>query len=197
MARILIVYGTTEGHTRSIARRIAATVMAHGHMATVVDATEPRIATPGYHACIVCASIHQGKHQSAVMHFVRDNLAFLDAVPTAFFSVSLTAALPEPDQQAAARGCADEFAHDSGWSPGNIFLVAGALKYTEYDFMKRILMRLIAQRKGGDTDTTHDYEYTDWTRLRDDTIAFLASARLAIETSHEAARLVAMSPIMN
>jgi hypothetical protein len=47
----------------------------------LVDATEPRIATNGYDACIVCASIHQGKQQSAVMHFVRDTLAFLDAVP--------------------------------------------------------------------------------------------------------------------
>lgn len=197
MARILIVYGTTEGHTRSIARRIAATVMAHGHLPTVVDATEPRIATDGYDACIVCASIHQGKHQSAVMHFVRDNLAFLDAIPTAFYSVSLTAALADPEQQAAARACADEFARDTAWCPGHIFLVAGALKYTQYDFMKRMLMRLIAQRNGGDTDTTHDYEYTDWTRLRDDTVAFLASARLAIETRHEAAGLVEASPMLN
>jgi len=155
MARILIVYGTTEGHTRSIARRIAATVMAHGHLPTVVDATEPRITTDACDACIVCAPVHQGKHPSAVMHFVHDNC------------------------------------------PGHIFLVAGALKYTEYDFMKRILMSLIAQRNGADTDTTHDYEYTDWTRLRDDTVTFLASARLAIETRHEAAALVAAGPMLN
>ena len=181
MARILIVYGTTEGHTRSVARRLAATVMAHGHTAVVDDATEAHVATDGYDACIVCASIHQGRHQAAVAHFVRANLSFLDGVPTAFFSVSLTAALPDAEHQAEARSLAEAFARETGWRPGHIFLVAGALKYTEYDFMKRLLMRLIAQRRGGDTDTSRDFEYTDWQQLREDTAVFLSASRLAME----------------
>jgi menaquinone-dependent protoporphyrinogen oxidase len=41
-------------------------------------------------------------------------------------------------------------------------LIAGALKYTQYDFFKRYIMRMIAQQAGGDTDTSHDTEYTDW-----------------------------------
>ncbi|HYH78718.1 MAG TPA: hypothetical protein VEX86_02955 [Longimicrobium sp.] len=43
MARLLIVYGTTEGQTRKIARRAAEFARELGHAADVVDsATRPR-----------------------------------------------------------------------------------------------------------------------------------------------------------
>ena len=31
--------------------------------------------------------------------------------------------------------------------------------------MKRLVMRVIAKRAGGDTDTSRDYVYTDWEAL--------------------------------
>ena len=40
--------------------------------------------------------------------------------------------------------------------------IAGALKYTEYDFFKRLIMKMISKREGRSTDTSRDYEYTDW-----------------------------------
>lgn len=61
---------------------------------------------------------------------------------------------------------ATAFARDAGWTPHRIVLVAGALKYLEYDFLKRMIMRLIAKKEGRDTDTSKDYEYTDWEALR-------------------------------
>lgn len=190
MARVLIVYGTTEGHTRTIAKRIAATVMAHGNLATVVDATESDVSTRGFDACVVCGSLHLGKHQASVTHFVRNHIAFLDAVPTALFSVSLSAVLKDEVHQGEARACVDQFVEETGWRPGHVFLVAGALKYTQYDFMKRFVMRMIAQRSGGDVDTSRDFEYTDWEQLRDDTIEFLSAARLWIETEADKDELV-------
>ena len=41
-------------------------------------------------------------------------------------------------------------------------LVAGALLYTRYNFLVRFVMRQITKAEGGDTDTSRDYEYTDW-----------------------------------
>ena len=41
-------------------------------------------------------------------------------------------------------------------------MFAGALVYTQYGWFKRRVMRVIARREGGDTDMTHDHEYTDW-----------------------------------
>jgi menaquinone-dependent protoporphyrinogen oxidase len=40
--------------------------------------------------------------------------------------------------------------------------LAGALPYSRYGFLKRLLMRLIVWREGGDTDDSRDYDDTDW-----------------------------------
>ena len=56
--------------------------------------------------------------------------------------------------------------------------VAGAFRYTSYDFLKRWAMKYIAYRKGGPTDTSHDYELTDWddlTRFVDSFVEELAA----------------------
>lgn len=45
-------------------------------------------------------------------------------------------------------------------------LVAGALLYTRYNWIERWVMRRIVRKAGGDTDTSRDYEYTNWAELR-------------------------------
>jgi menaquinone-dependent protoporphyrinogen oxidase len=45
-------------------------------------------------------------------------------------------------------------------------MVAGALLYTQYGWLTRWFMKRIVTKAGGDTDTTRDYEYTDWNDLR-------------------------------
>jgi menaquinone-dependent protoporphyrinogen oxidase len=53
-----------------------------------------------------------------------------------------------------------------GWQPTITKMVAGALPYTRYSWIKRMMMRRIVAKAGGDTDTSRDYEYTDWNDLR-------------------------------
>jgi hypothetical protein len=50
--------------------------------------------------------------------------------------------------------------YETGWSPKLIHHVAGAFRYTSYDFLKRWAMKYIAYRKGAPTDTSRDYELT-------------------------------------
>jgi menaquinone-dependent protoporphyrinogen oxidase len=40
------------------------------------------------------------------------------------------------------------------------------LKYTQYDFFKRLIMKMISKREGRTTDTSQDYEYTDWNAVK-------------------------------
>lgn len=47
-------------------------------------------------------------------------------------------------------------------NPTRVELIAGALKYTQYNPLVRFIMRRIAATAGGDLDTSRDYEYTDW-----------------------------------
>ena len=172
MARILVVYGTTEGHTRKVAHHIAQVARDRGHRMTVLDASlDPD--PDGYEAVIVAASVHQLRHQSSVIHFAHQHRRLLNSIPTAFFSVSLSAALGDPHHQVEAREVAEALLADTRWRPGTVKLVAGALVYSQYDFMKRLLMQMIARHDGRDTDTSRDWEYTDWDRLRLDVDEFL------------------------
>jgi menaquinone-dependent protoporphyrinogen oxidase len=168
MARVLIVYGTTEGQTRRIAQFLGNLIAEKGHEASVLDSTD----LPGdldvgaYDAVIAAASLHIGRHQTSIVHFVHDHAAELNARPTAFLSVSLCAASDDPDDLHDARKCVDRFLADTGWQPTRIELVAGAFRYTQYDFFKRWAMKLIARRKAAPSDTSQDYELTDWAALR-------------------------------
>jgi menaquinone-dependent protoporphyrinogen oxidase len=62
-------------------------------------------------------------------------------------------------------GVIDSFLRNSGWQPNRILPVAGALQYSKYNFLIRLVMKWIAKRVGAETDTSRDYEYTDWSRL--------------------------------
>ena len=169
MARILVVDGTTEGYTRKVAEKIGDWIQAAAHGAVVLDSAT---ALPGmfeegeYDGAILCGSVHQGKHSSSLRHLVQQNRDDLERIPTVFISVSLSAAVADAKFQGEAASYVDDFVQETGWHPGSVKLVPGALLYTQYDFMKRMMMRLIASSRGGDTDASHDWEYTDWDDLR-------------------------------
>lgn len=190
MARILVVYGTTEGHTRKIARFIARVARMQGHLVSVLDASLGP-SPDGYDAVAVAASVHQLRHQSSVAHFAAEHRHLLNGLPTAFFSVSLSAALADPHHQVEAQEVAQQLLAETRWHPGTVKLVAGALLYSKYDFLKRLLMQLIARQDGRDTDPSRDYEYTDWPRLQADAEEFIARVEESLAATREPAAALA------
>jgi menaquinone-dependent protoporphyrinogen oxidase len=167
MKPILIVYGTTEGHTRKIAEFLAEQLKRRGRDVDLIDSATPAAAQvqPIYAAAIVAGSVHQGKYQSTLAHFVKQNRGWLKTLPCAFVSASLSAVMADEHARRELERIALEFYADTGWTPGVTQHVAGALLYTKYDYFKRLLMRLIAKQRGGETDASRDYEYTDWNTL--------------------------------
>lgn len=165
MAKVLIVYGTTEGQTAKIAQHIADAGRRLGHGVDVVHAPEiadDTAALEKYGAAIVGASVHEGHYQKAVAHFVEHYRDWLAARPSAFFSVSMAAASKNPEEHADVQRIIAEFVGSCGWTPTMTDSFAGALKFTQYNWLKRMLMKQIAKHEGGPTDTSQDYEYTDW-----------------------------------
>ena len=177
MKSVLVVYGTTEGQTRKIAEFIANAMTARGVEVELVDSAAERAALvqPVYAAAIVCGSLHQHRYQSSLLHFVSDNKAWLAGIPAAFVAVSLTAALKDDESRDELRKIAEAFCRETGWTPAITRHVAGALRYTQYDYFKRLIMKLIAKQQGGDTDTSRDHEYTDWDDLTRFVEEFLAA----------------------
>ncbi|MFC4542680.1 flavodoxin domain-containing protein [Halosolutus amylolyticus] len=164
MTRVLVAYGSSEGQTATIADRIGDVLGDEGHDATLVNLNHPPTGLdPGaYGGVIVGGSIHVGSHQAYVTDFVREQRSTLNRLPSAFFSVSLSSASDDPEARSAADDLVEEFLEDTGWDPDSTLAVAGALKYSEYGLLKRFVMRRIARKSGGDTDTSRDHEYTDW-----------------------------------
>ncbi|MGI9302901.1 MAG: flavodoxin domain-containing protein [Gammaproteobacteria bacterium] len=187
MAKILILYGTTEGQTRKIAERAAEIVGDSGHAVNVADGTSEVQPAGCYDAVIILASVHQGKHQASITHYVKSNFSMLERIPTAFLSVSLAAASPEPQGRTeAAKYMQDFLEQETGWTPDRSHCVAGALRYTRYDFFKRLIMRMLARHAGAQTDTTQDYEYTDWddvTRFVEHFLSEVVESRVSVPQS--------------
>ncbi len=164
MATILVVYGTTEGHTAGIAERIGAVMRDLGHEVHVHDSRDLLKTTleHAYDGVIVGGSVHAGEHQRGVREFVGQHRDLLDRVPSAFFSVSLTAAEPDEEAKRDVQAVVDKFAQETGWQPRHIEPIAGALVYSQYNIFVRHIMKLIAKRLGRPTDASQDYDYTDW-----------------------------------
>ena len=191
MSKICIVYGTTEGQTATIAGVMAEVIRAHGHDVAAVDVKQARdgLAAEGYDGVIVGASIHMGKHDKHAVAYVRNNRTVLQELPSALFSVSLAA---HGDSE-EAEGYVEEFEQQTGWRPARVALFSGALLYTQYGFVKRHMMKMIASRKPGNlgTDLSRDYVYTEWDgvkRFAEDCVEELSSGEAAKPHSENAGR---------
>lgn len=161
----LVVYGTTEGQTRKIARFIADRLAVLGHEARLIDAAEPEPEPGTFGAAVIAASLHAGRYQAPVVDFVRRGHVTLNAMPAAFVSVSLSAASHDADDLDGLARCVADFEQRTQWRPREIYHAAGAFRFTQYDFLKRWALKYIAYRKGQPTDTSKDYELTDWDAL--------------------------------
>ena len=169
MARILILYGTTEGQTAKIAQFMADVGGKLGEqvdVANIADLPET-LELLRYDAVLLGGSLHEHHYQRALGAFVARHRAWLAAHRTGFFSVSLGAASRDPAEHVEVRKLMGEFTKGLGWSPGLTASFAGALKYTQYSWLKRMLMKHIAKKEGGSTDTSVDHEYTNWDDVRE------------------------------
>lgn len=164
--RTLIIYGTVEGQTRKIARFMEDHLQAQGHAVTCCNAIDEPPAPDAFELVILGGPIHAGHYPNALRHYATKYADALNAGTSAFFSVCLHIATGEAKAVSEALDIARAFTDSCQWVPYRIEQIAGALKYLEYDFFKRFMLKMIVKREGGDTDTTKDYEYTDWAQVK-------------------------------
>ena len=166
MARILVLYGTTDGHTAKVAATVADALRTSGAAVDVVEAgtTEPEPEV--YAGVIVAASVHVRGYQRSVRRWVRRHAAALHNKPSAFLSVSLGVLQTDPNVRREVDAIVNSFLDATSWQPAMVQNVAGAVLYTKYNTIKRWIMKRIVAKAGGATDTSRDYEYTNWTELR-------------------------------
>lgn len=159
---VLVLYGTTEGQSARIAQAIGDTLSGEGFKVDIVDAAADRPDAEAFDAVVVVASVHAGEYQDAVIDWTRRHARALNAMPSAFVSVSLGVLQDDPKVREESEAIRTRFLEKTGWKPTSLLPVAGALKYSRYNLVKRLMMKRIAAQAGGDTDTSRDYDYTDW-----------------------------------
>ena len=171
--RVAVFFATREGQTRKIAERLAADLRAHGMDVDLRDVRTLRtpIDWSSYRTACLAASVHAGRHEREMIEFARTNRQELQRLGAVFLSVTLSEAGAEDRQATAeqreraaadAKRMIDVFVEQTGWRPARSLPVAGALAYTQYNFLVRFFMKRIARAQGAPTDTSHDYEFTDW-----------------------------------
>ena len=162
---VAIIYASHHGHTRAVCERLAEGLRGRGVASEImnVDTLPESFSLDAYDAAILAGAVHYGRHPKSLVRLASAHRYDLDALPTVFVSVSLASADPKAASQ--AQRTADGFAEQTGWQPGIIMPVAGALPYSRYNPLLRLLMRQIARVSGGVTDTKHDHVYTDWEQV--------------------------------
>jgi len=167
MTKILVLYGTAEGHTEEIVKVMIEAIAAGGHEVSVKAIENAPAAPLGYDGVVVGSSIHMGKHHQEIVEWATHNHTALSAVPAAFFQVSLSSAPGgDPKHEHEAVTYVDGFIAKTGWHPDLVGLFGGALLYTRYGFAKRQMLKSIAKKGGLGTDTHRDYDYTDYEAVR-------------------------------
>ncbi len=167
MASVLILWSSTEGQTRRIVQAVEQELRKGGHKLETINADAPPRSwiVSKADALLVAASIHRGHYSEGLRTILTRQSSRFGALPAAFLSVSLSAAKPET--QAEADGYIAALLEETGFKPALTFSVAGALRYPEYSFLKRWMMKKIAAKGGLPTDTSQVHEFTDWGRVRE------------------------------
>jgi menaquinone-dependent protoporphyrinogen oxidase len=179
MANILMVYGTAYGQTEKIVRRMADRLTTEGHRVTIWNggelSTQPGLA--GFDAFLVAGSVVFGRHQRYLVDFVRRNRSRLNATPGAFVSVCGALVGNWARGREEAEKYLEQFQDETGWRPQLTRSLAGGLPYTQYGLVTRWMMKLISYATGRPTDTSKDWDLTDWGAVDKCALEFGAIAR--------------------
>jgi menaquinone-dependent protoporphyrinogen oxidase len=181
---ILVAYHSQEGQAEKVAEHIADTLRAGGATVELQPARQAP-APEGFDGVVLGDSIHVGQHSKDLTRYVMDHAASLSALPSALFQVSLTSASDERDNTDQAAKMVHQFSDQTGFDPDLVGMFAGALAYTRYGWVKRRVLKHIAAKDLGATDTTRDYEFTDWDAVSDFARAVLDHVRASRPSSVE------------
>ena len=165
MARVLILYSTTDGHTVEICKRIKKRVEACGNSVQLKDLKDgPQLDRVEFDKIVIGASIRYGKHQPLVREFIRKNQEVLEDYPNAFFSVNVVARKPEKNKP-ETNPYMQKFLKKIDWQPQKLTVFAGKIDYPSLGFMDKQMIRLIMWMTKGPTDPNVVVEFTDWGKV--------------------------------
>jgi menaquinone-dependent protoporphyrinogen oxidase len=113
--RILILYASEHGQTEAVACALAAHFERAGHNAFVYDSRMYEPDPHDYDVVLIGTRIQVEKPARRIRRYVRRNRAALNAMPSACFTVSMSAAAGH--NRDGADACLQRFLRETGWRP--------------------------------------------------------------------------------
>ena len=166
MSKFLIIYSTTDGHTKMICERIK-NFLTDGNLVELLSLKDAKkVNLSNFEKIIIGASIRYGKHSKELYKFINLNKNILDQKKCAFFSVNVVARKPEKNT-AETNPYINKFLKISKWRPNKIKVFAGKVDYPKYNFFDKYIIKFIMFITKGPTDTSQSYEFTDWSKVDD------------------------------
>ena len=167
MAKILLLYSTTDGHTIEICNRIKRVLESDGATVDLRDlSVEPDLQQGTFDKIVIGASIRYGKHQPLVNDFIKRNQPILEAHPNAFFSVHVVARKPEKNTP-ETNPYLQKFLKKIDWQPQHLAVFAGRIDYPSLGLFDKTMIRFILWMGKGPTDPTGTFEFTDWAKVEE------------------------------
>ena len=166
MSNILIIYSTTDGHTKMICERIKNFLIDGNFVELVSLENIKKVDLYGFEKIIIGASIRYGRHSKELYKFINLNKNILDQKKNAFFSVNVVARKAEKNS-VATNPYINKFLKKSKWKPNKISVFAGKVDYPNYNFLDKYIIKFIMFITKGPTDTSQSYEFTDWSKVDD------------------------------
>lgn len=165
MANIIIIYSTTDGHTREICAHLMQTVEGYGNLVTLVSIDNyKKNDLKKFDKIVIGASIRYGKHHEKVYELIETNAQILENTPSAFFSVNVVARKPEKNKP-ETNPYLQKFLRQIPWEPKLLAVFAGKIEYQKYKFWDRHMIRLIMWMTKGPTDPKANIDFTDWKKV--------------------------------
>ena len=91
MHQCLIIYSTTDGHTKKICERVANTIRESSQTKLLSLTKAFTEDLSHYDSIVIGASIRYGKHKKELYKFIKKNIHILNVKNNAFFSVNAVA----------------------------------------------------------------------------------------------------------
>jgi menaquinone-dependent protoporphyrinogen oxidase len=187
MKTYLIVYGTKEGQTAKIAQFMGNIIDEHGHKADLYDAKSvpEHLSLDKYNGILVGSSVHIGYWSQAIRNFAQKYHTRLDNIPSAFFSVSMSAASPDTSATERLDHQVEKFLDKTGWHPRTTVHFAGCVAYTKYGFLTKMMMKAISKSQHESTNTSEDHVYTNWDKVKEFVNGFIEEDEVADQSTPE------------
>ncbi|WP_434778137.1 menaquinone-dependent protoporphyrinogen IX dehydrogenase [Neisseria sp. Ec49-e6-T10] len=161
----LLLYISHDGQTKTIMHTIANTLQKNNIAHKICNLHElSDINLTAYSSILIGAPIRYGHFHHKLKKFIDAHQSYLNSIPSAFFSVTLTARKLEK-RSPQTNLYTKKFLQNIPWHPTLTAVFAGALRYPQYRWYDRLMIQFIMKKTGGETDTTKDIEYTDWQQV--------------------------------